>query len=192
MPNTGLKYATSVSNNAGAGSTAWSNPSNAVGNNTNTATYAGVTASTLTFTTQYLQFNFTHGLSGGNTFNGITIAFYRAGSDQDQLGVLPTDLTIKLVKDGTIVGTNKSAGATWADTTFAWTADFGSSSDMWGTSMTSANTLGVVLQATINSTNNTVDWARVCAARATVYYTSSSSVSSRRSMSSRTGSRCCQ
>lgn len=63
-----------------------------------------------------------------------------------------TDSSIKLVKNGTIQGNDKSAGAGWPGTDAY--ASFGSSSDTWGLSLTpadvNASDFGAVVSASIN------------------------------------------
>lgn len=188
MPNTGLIYAASVSNDASAGTVAWTNTSNAAGNNTNDATFAYAANSGLVLTTQYLSFAFTHGIAAGNDIIGITVAFRRYASDTDDIGNLAQDLTIKLVKNGAIVGNNKSSGAQWPKDVGAWSSDFGGASDVWGSSFVYSDTIGVVLRANIPGA---YDFARVTAARATFYFQAQASgVKGRRSVNSRSGSRC--
>lgn len=171
MASTGLKYATAVSNGSGIGTIAWSNPSNAVGNNTVDATYASVTSSSLNTVSQYLQFTFAHGLASTDTINGIVFAFRRAATDFDDLG-LPYDSTIKFIKNGTVSGNNISTGASWVKDTIAWSSDFGGVSQTGGLSLTGSDTIGIALSATFQTTGG--DIMKVTAARATFTYTPAS------------------
>lgn len=69
------------------------------------------------------------------TINGITVAINRR---QDNTST--QDSGIQLLKASTVVGTNKSTGASWPST--ATTITFGSVSDLWGTTWTPAEVNG--------------------------------------------------
>lgn len=183
MPSTALKYATSVSDTTGVGTKTWSNPSNAVGNNTTDATNASVDLS-LTSTSHWLVATFAHGLSSSDTINGVAVAIRRYATLNDSTA--PQDNSVKLVKDGTISGNDKASATTWPQTG-AWSSDYGSSSDLWGiSSLTGSNTIGVAVSVKANDPN---DLAYVTAFRATFTYTTSSGVKFRRTVNGRIGSR---
>jgi len=92
----------------------------------------------------------------GATINGITVKIerYNAGAAND----FPTtivDSAIYLTKDGsTVIGNNKSTGATWQSSDNNTTVDFGSSSDLWGTTFTAAevnaSTFGVMISPALS------------------------------------------
>mgnify|MGYP000025146974 CR=1 FL=1 len=172
MASTAAKYATSASNNAGVGSLAWDSVNNALGNNTNDATRTTATASGVLRTTNYLQLFFTHGLAAGDVGVGVAIRIRRFATDGDDVGTI-TDSVVKLIKNGTIVGTNKSAGAAWPLGAGAWSSTFGGASDLWGTTFTGEDAIGVAISGNFPGSAN--DDAYVTAAEATFYYTPASS-----------------
>lgn len=171
MPTTSLKYATSCANATGVGNIAWSGASNAVGNNVVDGTAASVVLQNpLTTQSNYLVGTFAHGLSAGDTINGVTVAFRRYATQNDTQS--PGDTVVKLVKNGTVVGNNKSVGTTWP-TSGAWSSDYGSASDLWGTTLTGSDTVGVAVSALLA---DSIDTAYITAFRATFTYTSSAGV----------------
>lgn len=78
------------------------------------------------------------------------------------------DTTLKLVKGGSVAGSNKATADQWP-TTFAY-ANYGGSLDLWGTTLTpadvNASNFGVVLSATLTTGAE----LRVDTIRMTVYY----------------------
>jgi hypothetical protein len=106
-------------------------------------------------------------IPAGSTINGITVKIERYNSEGGETLTI-TDNAIYLTKDGTnTVGTNKSAAATWPLSTDPNTYEnFGSSSDLWGTTWTAAeinaSTFGVMISPNLsislsgsNAGNNT-------------------------------------
>lgn len=93
---------------------------------------------------QCTQFDFSS-IPDGAQINGVELNFKRLNTGSADV----FDLTIKLVKNGTISGDNKSVGATWSVT--EQTVTFGGSTDTWGLSLTAADVkasnFGVVIQA---------------------------------------------
>ncbi len=92
----------------------------------------------------------------GATINGITVKFERFADTGVNETLVVVDSAIYLTKDGTnTVGSNKSAGATWQATDNNTTVDFGSTSDLWGTTLTAAevnaSTFGVMISPSISS-----------------------------------------
>lgn len=168
MPNTGLKYSTAVQDGAEVGQITWATPSNAAGNNTVDAIYASVTSGFGQTISHFLKFTFAHGLASTDVINGIVFAFRRAATDFDDLG-LPSDTTIKFIKNGTVSGSNLSTNASWPKDTFAWSANFGGTTQTGGLSLTGSDTVGIALSATFQTTGG--DLMKVTAARATFYYT---------------------
>lgn len=99
-------------------------------------------------------------IPAGSTINGITIKIERHNGEGGET-LTVTDSAIYLTKDGTnTVGSNKSAGATWAVTDpNTLSATFGSSSDLWGTTFTAAevnaSTFGVMVSPNLNFSTGT-------------------------------------
>lgn len=129
------------------GAITWSTPNNAkVSDNTYT-----IVAASFTGDTHYLKAtNFGFAIPSGATINGVSVSFERKKIVGNPNTV--TDSVIKLVKGGTVSGTNKSAGATWNNT--EGTVTFGGAADLWGLTLTdtdvNASTFGVVLSATMS------------------------------------------
>jgi hypothetical protein len=115
--------------NAGTG-TAWGNPGNVVSNNNSSATVQGTSGGNVT--SQSLNatgFNFT--LPANATIVGIQASVSRNRSGSAIAGEA-RDNTLKLIKAGSAVGTNKAAtGTNWP--TSETVANYGTASDLWGT-----------------------------------------------------------
>ncbi len=160
-------------NDASAGSSAWSNPGNITSDDNNYAEIGiGQHGNT---TSQYLKAtNFGFSIPSDAIIQGIKVEWRRffvySGPSSGA-----SDIEIKLVKaDGTIAGTNKSAGAGWAG---AEQVDaFGGISDSWGETLTAADIndvdFGTVLRAQIMGTTGSpaTGYARVDHCQMTVYY----------------------
>ena len=155
-------------NVAGVGTAAWSNPGNitAVGSPYATANVGSGG------TSQYLRgTNYGFTIPDGSTINGITVVINRQSSGT--LSPFISDNVVRLVRGGTIVGTNMATAANWP-TGGLGTATYGSTGELWGTTWTPADinnaNFGVVLS--VNNLNGfasrtaTVDYIQV-----TVEYT---------------------
>lgn len=135
-----------MANDSAVGSHTWSTPNNSkVSDNTYTTSSASFAADT-----NYLKAtNFGFAIPSGATINGVSVSFERKKVVGAPNSVL--DSVVKLVKGGTVSGTNKSAGATWNNT--EGTVTFGGAADLWGLTLTdtdvNASTFGVVLSATM-------------------------------------------
>jgi hypothetical protein len=150
-----------------SGDVAWSNVNNAkTSNNSHATVDLGATPS------EYLKATgFGFAIPAGAVINGVQASVERK---QTCFGICPvTDNIVKLVKAGTVDGSNK------ANTSTAWpttdgTATYGSASDMWGTTWTVSDinnaNFGLALSAKRNAAilNKT---AEVDAMSITVYYT---------------------
>jgi hypothetical protein len=136
------------------GSLAWTNPGNITASDNTYATGAGPG------TSHYLKAtNFGFSIPSGATINGIQVEWERKST-----GGGCTDSSVKIVKGGTISGTDQSAGATWSTTESF--VSFGGSSNLWGTTWTdtdiNASTFGAVLSfTTIGPTTQSVDSCRI-------------------------------
>jgi len=115
----------------------------------------------------------------GATINGITVKIerYNAGAANDYPTTI-VDSAIYLTKDGsTVIGNNKSTGATWQSSDNNTTVDFGSSSDLWGTTLTAAevnaSTFGVMISPalSVNGQSENGSSAKIDAITITVDYT---------------------
>lgn len=128
------------------GGVAWGNVNNAkVSDNA----YANL-SSAYSLDTHYLKAtNFGFAIPSGATINGVSVSIERKKVVGNPNSV--EDSVIKLVKGGTVSGTNKSATATWNNTEGVVT--FGGASDLWGLSLTdsdvNASNFGVVISASM-------------------------------------------
>jgi hypothetical protein len=148
QPNT-----TTTGANAGAG-TAWQTPNSVQDINSNYATVdAAISAlGIITTTTDYLTVtNLGLSIPSTNTICGIVVTINRRNFSLLSLGSsTATDNSILLVKGGSRVGTDHAAtGVSWPGT--AATASYGTSGDMWGTTLTpadvNAGNFGVAISA---------------------------------------------
>ena len=137
-PNSGSTFA----DDATVGSIAITNPSNASLSDNSYAT--AVLA--LTQVSHYLKatdFRFTVPLDA--TVNGITVEIERSTTVVASL----VDNSVKIVKGGTIGGTEKAAGGNWPNADAY--ASYGSASDLWGQAWTpvdiNASNFGVAISA---------------------------------------------
>lgn len=140
MADTGTIICGTGANNITAGITAWGNPGNITLNDGTYATDSGTSS-------QYLQgTNYGFSIPLTATIDGVILTFERGRSASGTV----TDNEIKLVVGGVIGLTNKSAGAGW--TTTDTVATFGSSSDLWGATLTptivNASNFGAVIRVT--------------------------------------------
>jgi hypothetical protein len=153
MSDTGTLSPGTMANDASVGTNptpAWANPDNAKSSNDS---YAVVTENTTGGTSNYLKAtNFGASIPVGSTINGIEVSIEKKRST---IGTPCYDSEVKIVKaDGSIGSTNR------ADTVTAWaTSDtatvYGSSSDTWGESWSSANINDVDFGVVINTTTPT-------------------------------------
>lgn len=166
-------------NDAAVGTRAWSNPTNIY---TVNSSYASATSLSVgTFTTNYLKAtNFGFSIPGGATIDGIVVEIYRScnGSTEILVPGRTKDVTVSLVKGGTVSGDNK------ADTVTLWPsppgsgsyATYGDSTSLWGLSWTdsdiNASDFGVVISGSIKRNSKSTVTAYVDHIRITIHYTS--------------------
>jgi hypothetical protein len=141
MANTGFTTPGTVTNNADAGAAAWSNPGNVVSDDGSTASVNSGAS------TQYLQAtNFGFSIPTGSTINGVVARVQRM-----TITSITKDLTVQLIIGGTRTGNDKSSGTDWPATGSFNNADYGSSSDLWGTSLSvsdvNASNFGLAFRA---------------------------------------------
>jgi hypothetical protein len=164
----GPRNAGTGANVAGVGSVAWTNPGNitTVGSPYATANVgSGATSNYLRGT------NYGFNIPDGSTINGITVVINRQSTGT--LSPFISDNVVRLVRGGTIVGTNMATAANWPTSSLA-TATYGNSGELWGipwtpTDINNSN-FGVVLSVNnlngFSSRTATVDYMQI-----TVEYT---------------------
>jgi hypothetical protein len=126
MPSTGNVFAGTGENNAGIGATAWTNPGNITSDNaTDASCNAGASS-------QYLVArNFSFGLPSNALIVGVTVRIEAAESSAGS-----ETLNAQLQNEsGTLVGSSKTASVNGTSPTVY---TFGSTSDLWGATLTSA------------------------------------------------------
>lgn len=139
-------YAGTVVNDASIGTETWQNPSNAEGNTPTTYANVGLSITSSHQLSEYLKAtNFNFSIPSAATITGVTVTA-RINSAE----VETVDNSIMLVKGGSILGTNNgSSGHSWGDTEGGKDAEWGSSADMWGLTLTpsdvNASDFGVAL-----------------------------------------------
>lgn len=163
MTTTGPNIAGTGANDTAVGSIAWATPSNITTDDGNEAA-ASVTAGA---TTHYLKgTNFGFSIPSGDTIDGILVEIDRRAQTASRI----TDVTVSIVKGGTVTGDNKAIGTTWP--TALTYQSYGGAADLWGTTWTdsdiNASNFGVVISCTNSS--GTVG-ARVDAIRITITHT---------------------
>lgn len=114
------------SDNASTGTVTWVSPGNAVSSNNVFAT-AGLSGG---ITAHYLMATgFSFSIPTNAVVDGITASVRRKSS-----GGTLRDVSVRIVKAGSITGSNKASAATWP-TTVAY-ASYGGVTDLWGTAWT--------------------------------------------------------
>ena len=164
--NTGATYVTSGTDNAGTGTVAWTTPGNITASDGNYATATPSSGNP----THYLQgTGLGFSVPSNATITGVMLEINDFTSGK---GVpIITDNVVSLVKNGTVSGNNEASGSIW--NTGPATAVYGSSSDMWGLTLTPADVNASNFGAVISTQNSSgvsrtvsVDFMRI-----TVYYT---------------------
>lgn len=162
MSSTGTIYASGCSDSAAIGSRSWSNPTNADGAQNGTEAHCDLTVGFGNIS-HYLIAPFAHGLGPSDNFVGVAAAFYRRATLNDSSP--PADYSIRLVKNGTVGGSNKAAHD-WPQSG-AWSSDYGGASDLWGLTFNGGDTIGLAIACEAADPN---DEAWIDAARMTIYY----------------------
>ncbi len=139
---------------AGAGGSAWQNPNRVFSANSSYTTVDAVISALgiITTTTDYLNVtNLGLTIPTTNTICGVVVTINRQNFTFLSLGSsTTTDNSILLIKGGSRVGTDHAAtGVSWPSS--AGTASYGSSGDLWGTTLTpsdvNASNFGVAISA---------------------------------------------
>lgn len=170
MSSQGPKYpgtAISDTGNPLGSSVVWVSPEQAGVDDGN---YTTATVTTIDEVSEYLKCtNFGFTVPGGATIDGIVVEIDR----KCDVASAFSDVSIKIVKGGTISGTDQSTGAFWP--TSDTIATFGSSSNKWGLSWSASDINSSGFGVAINGMDNSVgsEVARLDFVRITVHYTSS-------------------
>lgn len=165
MASSGPNSPSSGVNDAGVGSVAWGNPERVVSNN-NSKAFADMSLDT-DVTNYLVATSFGFAIPAGATINGIV-----AEVEQRQPGTSGVvDNRVRIVKGGTIGGTDRSSSVPWPGSDAY--ASYGGSSDLWGETWTAddinASTFGLAISA--KNTVVEVVSAQVDHIRITVHYT---------------------
>lgn len=150
MTNTGFTTPGTGANNADAGTQAWANPTRITADDASNSATAALKAGQ---TSQYLHgTNFGFAISAGATIDGIVARVQRFAN-----GTGVTDHTIQLIVAGTRSGDNKADAVTNWPTTTPTNADYGSSSDKWGLTLTQTDvndsTFGLAVRASCGTSS---------------------------------------
>lgn len=149
-------FPTVAADDSGVGSLAWSATNNAL---TADASYAIVSPNNGQIS-HYLKltgYDFS-AIPSGSAILGVVATVMRKAQTQNA-SVFVSDSTLKLVKAGTVSGNNKAVTGSPGYPTTAATATYGSSSDLWGLSLSTSDvqdaTFGVALSVTATTTGST-------------------------------------
>jgi hypothetical protein len=151
------------SNVNGPGTMSWSNP----GNITTAGSPYATASLTAHATSEYLEgTNYGFSIPTNATIVGIQVTINRQSSSSGG-GNSVNDITVSLIKGGTITGDNKATTTDWP--TSLGTASYGSASDLWGTTWTyadiNASNFGVALsaynQSSFSTRTATVDYMQI-------------------------------
>lgn len=137
-----------AADDSAVGTVPWTNPSNAKASDNS---YATTTDPGTAATTHYLKVtNFGFALPTSATVLGVVVKIERHQVNNDAASDLK-DSAVKLVKGGSATGSNKAAAASWP--TSDGVASYGSTSDLWGTTLSPADvndsTFGAALSVQI-------------------------------------------
>jgi len=157
-------------NDSTVGTVDWQNPTYAQTQNDSYAT-AGLRRRNPI--SHYLKAtNFSFAIPSGATIQGIVVEVDRYASTGSG-GTRVSDNSIRLVKDETIGGDDKSTGLAWPNSDTDTYQSYGGSTDLWGLNWSSddinGSDFGVVISAQKDNSNNTRT-AYVDHIRITVYY----------------------
>ena len=165
MTSEGPNSPSTITNDASAGDVEWTNPGNAASSNDSYAT-AAVTPTQETNFLKCVGFGFS--IPAGATINGVLAEV--EGKCGNANGAFFSSSRQRLVKAGTLSGTGATASALFG-TTDAYVS-IGSSSTLWGTTLTAADVnnanFGVAVRITDNGFTQTISVDHI---RITVYYT---------------------
>lgn len=172
MASSGPNSGGTITNNSAVGTNVWSVPGNAATSNngyTQAVSIGGVQVS------NYLDVrNLGFSIPSGATIDGIVVEIEKKATYPGGAPDYVKDNIIKLVKGGTVVGSNLADTATRWGTSDSYIS-YGSSSNLWGTTWTDSDingsSFGVVISASNNTTSKINCNAFIDHVRITIYYT---------------------
>ena len=164
---TGPNNPATVNEDSIIGTVTWTNENNA---KTSNNSYATATLDSDGQITHYLKAtDFGYSIPAGATIDGIQVDVERKESGSS---LRISDNSVRLVKNGTISGDDKSTGTNWPNSDAY--KSYGGPADLWGTTWTADDinnaTTGFVISAIHDNTSNSRDLS-VDHIRMTVYYT---------------------
>jgi hypothetical protein len=164
MPSQGPLYVANGADDAGVGTVAWSNPSNAAGNPDDGYATAALGSGAVSHYLKCTSFGFS--VPAGATIDGIVVEWEKQATGAG--GV--TDARVRLVKADAVGATDRSSGAAWPGTDGF--VSHGGAADLWGDTWApadvNAGNFGAAIAAQAGPGGAT---ARVDSVRCTVYYT---------------------
>ena len=148
---------TTGANKATVGTLAWTGTGNTATLNGSYATAQQLVSTLGTVTTEYLAVsNFGFSIPTTNTICGISATIYRANTSLISLGGSIADNSVMLTTAGALTGSDRASGTNWPNTTIT-AANYGSPSDLWGTTVlpTDINNagFGIGISANIKTTS---------------------------------------
>lgn len=164
MPSSGPLSPSTVVDDSSIGTVSWTNPGNAGASDNSYTTAAGLTSSVPSHYLKATQFGFA--IPTAAVIDGVVVEVEVSGDSR------LSNNSVKLVKGGTISGTDRAGDASYPSSGESYMT-FGSSTELWGLTWTAtdinATTFGVVygaVGATGTAKTSSVDHIRI-----TVYYT---------------------
>lgn len=167
----GPRNASVFSNDNAIGSYAFSTPADA-GVHDNQFASAAAILSILTGNTNYLKTTgFGFSLPATASITGIVVEVEKKATNINFLTSI-TDNNVRLIKNGTLTGSNRAKPADWTSSPGYFT--YGSSSDLWGTTWSPADInaadFGLAFSAKINGLISLLPVANIDHVRMTVYF----------------------
>lgn len=149
----------------------WNNSSNLASSDDNRTTAAAVVG-VLSGTTNYVKATgFGFAIPSGSGICGVKVEIEKSGAN---LGLFSSiqDYDIRLVKNGTITGSNYATNTDWTNTDNYYV--YGSTSDKWGTTWSVADinsgNFGIVIAAQLGGIISLLPVARIDNVRITIYF----------------------
>ncbi len=155
---------------SGGAGTSWTNPGNVVSNNNSYALADNLDDNDVSEGLRATNFGFA--IPAGATITGVQVTIGRFASNTNTF----IDNNLQLIVGGTLVGANRASATAWPTSEAA--ANYGSTSDLWGTTLTpaqvNATNFGVSLSVESFNGNNrdaSVDYIQI-----TISYTTPGSL----------------
>ena len=172
MASQGPNLPSTSANDSAVGTESWGSIANIKIEDGATATASATPG--LSLVTRYAKVTaFGFSIPSGATIDGIVVEVKRRASHNSGTTYVK-DTTVKLVKAGTVVGSNNADTVTNWPTTLTFVT-YGGSSDLWGTTWTDTDindaTFGFVISATMTEGAKVFSSARIDVIKITVYYT---------------------